>query len=82
MIVKSELAFSVSDIVVLMETCKMNGITEFSAGGLSLKLVNDSFIRDNMNNLNTASRKSHPDTDQLLIEDPLAFEEALMRAQD
>ena len=82
MSVNNVLAFSVSDIVALMETCKMNGVTEFSAGGLFLRLVNDPFIRDNVNETTTTSGKTHQDTDQLLIEDPLAFEEALMRAQE
>ena len=79
---QSNLAFSVDDIVVLMETCKKNGVSEFSAGGLSLKLVNDQFIRDPLQDNKTTSGKTHQDTDQLLIEDPLAFEEALLRAQE
>jgi hypothetical protein len=78
---ESDLAFSVSDIVVLMETCRKHGVTEFTAGGLSLKLVNDLFIRDTLQEHETSSRKTRQDTDQLLIEDPLAFEEALLRAQ-
>lgn len=79
---QSILAFSVDDIVHLMETCRKSGVTEFSAGGLSIKLVNDPFIRDTLQENTTASKKTRPDTDQLLIEDPLAFEEALLRAQD
>jgi hypothetical protein len=79
---ESNLAFTVDDIVILMETCRKNAVTEFSAGGLSLKLVNDSFIRDPLQENKTTSGKAPQDTDQLLIEDPLAFEEALMRAQE
>jgi hypothetical protein len=78
---ESDLAFSVNDIVVLMETCRKNGVIEFTAGGLSLKLVNDLFIRDTIQEHQTSSRQTRQDTDQLLIEDPLAFEEAMLRAQ-
>jgi hypothetical protein len=78
---ESDLAFSVNDIVILMETCRKNGVIEFTAGGLSLKLVNDLFIRDTIQEHQTSSRQTRQDTDQLLIEDPLAFEEAMLRAQ-
>lgn len=79
---QSDLAFNVDDIVRLMETCRKNGVIEFIAGGLSFKLVNDQFIRDQLQEQTTASKQTRPDTDQLLIEDPLAFEEALLRAQE
>jgi hypothetical protein len=79
---QSKLAFSVDDMIVLMETCRKNGVTEFSAGGLSIKLVNDPFIRDTFTENKTVSSKTRQDNDQLLIEDPLAFEEALLRANE
>jgi hypothetical protein len=69
--------FTVDDICKLMSSAHEHGVSEFHCGGLDFKLVNDPFIRAALPTNKTATVKPNIDFDSLLIEDPLAFEDAM-----
>ena len=74
-------AFTVDELCKLMASAKDAGVSEFQGGGISIKLVNDPFIRASVQQEKTSTLKQHKDLDQLLIENPYQWEEA-MRESD
>lgn len=71
-----QLAFSVEDVIKLIAASRQHCLSEFSGGGVSFRLVNDYVVR--ASHTDTATTTKQPkDLDQLLIEDPRAFEEAM-----
>jgi hypothetical protein len=70
------LRFTVEDITKLMTHCRDAGVSEFHGGGVKFSLVNDPLIRASAQN-NAPAVIPTKDLDQLLIEDPRAYEEAM-----
>jgi hypothetical protein len=76
MSVDKALTLSVKDIIRLMDACREHGVSQFHGGGVTFSLVNDPFIRASPMNIAPAV-KQPKDFDQMLIEDPRAYEEAM-----
>ncbi len=73
---EDKLAFTVEDITKLMTHCRDVGVSEFHGGGVKFSLVNDPLIRASAQE-NVPAVIPTRDFDQLLIEDPRAYEEAM-----
>lgn len=68
-------AFNCDDIIKLMAACREYGVSDFDGGGINFSLVDGLPVRASVTT-NMTPTVNH-DYDQLLIEDPAAYEAAL-----